>query len=77
MFPIPPRCTASARQTAWRPIHRLFKADIDPARVAAIVSEPVQGEGGFYVAPPFLFPLTIQDDVFDEALGMLEAAILG
>ena len=35
-------------------IERLFKADIDPARVAAIVIEPVQGEGGFYVAPPEL-----------------------
>ena len=35
-------------------IERLFKADIDPARVAAIIIEPVQGEGGFYVAPPEL-----------------------
>jgi len=33
-------------------LHYLFKADIDPQRVAAIVLEPVQGEGGFYVAPP-------------------------
>jgi 4-aminobutyrate aminotransferase/(S)-3-amino-2-methylpropionate transaminase len=32
-------------------INFLFKADIDPARVAAIVIEPVQGEGGFFVAP--------------------------
>jgi 4-aminobutyrate aminotransferase len=32
-------------------IDRLFKADIDPRRVAAIVIEPVQGEGGFYPAP--------------------------
>jgi 4-aminobutyrate aminotransferase/(S)-3-amino-2-methylpropionate transaminase len=32
-------------------INFLFKADIEPARVAAIVIEPVQGEGGFYVAP--------------------------
>ena len=30
---------------------RLFKADIDPGRVAAIIIEPVQGEGGFYPAP--------------------------
>lgn len=30
----------------------LFKNDIEPARVAAIVIEPVQGEGGFYAAPP-------------------------
>ena len=29
----------------------LFKADIEPERVAAIIIEPVQGEGGFHVAP--------------------------
>jgi 4-aminobutyrate aminotransferase len=28
----------------------LFKTDVDPARVAAIIVEPVQGEGGFYEA---------------------------
>ncbi len=32
-------------------ITKLFKADLDPARVAAIIFEPVQGEGGFYPAP--------------------------
>jgi len=32
-------------------IEKLFKADIDPDRVAAIMLEPVQGEGGFYEAP--------------------------
>ena len=32
----------------------LFKADIDPSRVAAIIIEPVQGEGGFHQAPPGL-----------------------
>ncbi|MCX7190685.1 MAG: 4-aminobutyrate--2-oxoglutarate transaminase [Methylotenera sp.] len=35
-------------------IHTLFKSDIDPKRVAAIILEPVQGEGGFYVTPPAL-----------------------
>jgi 4-aminobutyrate aminotransferase/4-aminobutyrate aminotransferase/(S)-3-amino-2-methylpropionate transaminase len=30
---------------------QLFKCDIDPQRVAAIIFEPVQGEGGFNVAP--------------------------
>lgn len=30
---------------------KLFKADLDPGRVAAIIIEPVQGEGGFYQAP--------------------------
>ncbi len=33
-------------------IEILFKADVDPQRVAAIIIEPVQGEGGFYIAPP-------------------------
>jgi len=32
-------------------IQRLFKTDIEPGRVAAIVIEPVQGEGGFNIAP--------------------------
>ena len=32
-------------------LDRLFKADVDPTRVAAIIIEPVQGEGGFYDAP--------------------------
>lgn len=30
----------------------LFRSDISPQQVAAIIYEPVQGEGGFYVAPP-------------------------
>jgi len=33
-------------------LERLFKYDIEPARVAAIIVEPVMGEGGFYIAPP-------------------------
>ncbi|HSN51408.1 MAG TPA: 4-aminobutyrate--2-oxoglutarate transaminase [Woeseiaceae bacterium] len=32
-------------------LHSLFKADIAPTDVAAIIVEPVQGEGGFYPAP--------------------------
>ena len=35
-------------------LEQLFKADVDPARVAAIIIEPVLGEGGFYAAPPEL-----------------------
>ncbi|MBR0346478.1 MAG: aminotransferase class III-fold pyridoxal phosphate-dependent enzyme, partial [Rudaea sp.] len=32
-------------------LETIFQNDVEPARVAAIVIEPVQGEGGFYVAP--------------------------
>jgi 4-aminobutyrate aminotransferase / (S)-3-amino-2-methylpropionate transaminase / 5-aminovalerate transaminase len=32
-------------------IEMLFKVDIEPQRVAAIVIEPIQGEGGFYPVP--------------------------
>ncbi len=33
-------------------LEHLFKFDIEPSRVAAIIIEPVVGEGGFYIAPP-------------------------
>jgi len=36
---------------AMKALDSLFKADVDPKRVAAIIFEPVQGEGGFYQAP--------------------------
>lgn len=36
-------------------INMLFKTDVDPKRVAAIILEPVQGEGGFNPVPTALF----------------------
>ena len=42
----------------------LFKADIDPKRVAAIIVEPVQGEGGFNITPPEL--MTALRKICDE-----------
>ena len=38
-------------EAALHSVELLFKNDIEPERVAAFVLEPVQGEGGFYVAP--------------------------
>jgi len=37
-----------------RALTTLFYGDVEPSRVAAIIVEPVQGEGGFYVVPPAL-----------------------
>ena len=48
-FPQPYHGISEAEAIAG--IERLFAADVDPARVAAIVVEAVQGEGGFNVAP--------------------------
>jgi len=39
-------------QDALDDIAHLFKYDIEASRVAAFIIEPVQGEGGFTVAPP-------------------------
>lgn len=38
-------------EDALSALEQLFYADIEPSRVAAIIVEPVQGEGGFYAAP--------------------------
>ncbi len=37
---------------ALQSLQHIFKSDIEPSQVAAIIVEPVQGEGGFYVLPP-------------------------
>ncbi|WP_022724105.1 4-aminobutyrate--2-oxoglutarate transaminase [Rhodopseudomonas sp. B29] len=41
-------------EDALRCVSFVFKADIDASQVAAIIIEPVQGEGGFHQAPPEL-----------------------
>jgi len=35
-------------------LKHIFKADVDPKKVAAFILEPVQGEGGFHATPPEL-----------------------
>jgi len=49
--PYPVELHGVSTQDSLDAINKLFKADLDPARVAAIIFEPVQGEGGFYPAP--------------------------
>ena len=39
-------------EDSLKAIQQLFKSDIEPTQVAAIILEPIQGEGGFYVVPP-------------------------
>ncbi|MDE2324277.1 MAG: aminotransferase class III-fold pyridoxal phosphate-dependent enzyme, partial [Betaproteobacteria bacterium] len=45
--PFPCHCASLAE--TQKAVQHLFKADIEPSRVAAIIFEPVQGEGGFNV----------------------------
>jgi 4-aminobutyrate aminotransferase/(S)-3-amino-2-methylpropionate transaminase len=52
-FPVE-RCGVTV-DDSLRALSFLFAADIAPSHVAAVVLEPVQGEGGFYPAPPALF----------------------
>jgi len=41
-------------QTSLLVLNHILRADVEPSRVAAIVLEPVQGEGGFHQTPPAL-----------------------
>ena len=45
-------CHCASLDEVKKAVHHLFKADIEPSRVAAIIFEPVQGEGGFNVIQP-------------------------
>jgi len=38
-------------QDSLAALDKLFKADVEPSRIAAMIIEPVQGEGGFYPVP--------------------------
>jgi len=50
--PFPIELHGTSVEQAIEGVERLFKADIDPARTAAVIIEPVQGEGGFYAISP-------------------------
>lgn len=49
--PFPVALHGITAEQSLQALERIFKADVDPSRVAAIIVEPVQGEGGFYEAP--------------------------
>ncbi|MGO8976268.1 MAG: 4-aminobutyrate--2-oxoglutarate transaminase [Steroidobacteraceae bacterium] len=49
--PYPNRLHGIELEQSLQALQFLFKADVEPGRVAAILIEPVQGEGGFYIAP--------------------------
>lgn len=50
--PFPSTLHGVTTADALAAIAALFRNDLEPERTAAIIFEPVQGEGGFYVAPP-------------------------
>lgn len=49
VYHVPFPCHCANLDEVKKAVHHLFKADIEPSRVAAIIFEPVQGEGGFNV----------------------------
>lgn len=50
--PFPVTYHGVSSEDSLQALERLFKYDVEPSRVAAIIIEPVLGEGGFYAAPP-------------------------
>ena len=50
--PFPNELQGVSVKDALKGLEQLFKSDIERERVAAFIIEPVQGEGGFYAAPP-------------------------
>ncbi|WP_454017135.1 4-aminobutyrate--2-oxoglutarate transaminase [Azospirillum sp. Marseille-Q6669] len=49
--PFPNAYRGVSVQDSLKALEQLFKSDVDATRVAAIIVEPVQGEGGFNIAP--------------------------
>ncbi len=49
IYHVPFPCHCADLASVKKAMQHVFKADIEPSRVAAIIFEPVQGEGGFNV----------------------------
>ena len=52
IYHVPFPCHCASLDDTKHAMEQLFKCDIEPSRVAAIVFEPVQGEGGFNPIQP-------------------------
>ncbi|MGA8205155.1 MAG: 4-aminobutyrate--2-oxoglutarate transaminase [Woeseiaceae bacterium] len=50
--PFPVTYHGTRAEDSLAALDSLFRSDVEPSRVAAMIVEPVQGEGGFYPAPP-------------------------
>ncbi len=62
-YPYPYRCpngkgseSHQCDETCYEPIAEAFELHVAPEDVAAVIVEPVQGEGGFVVPPPSFLP---------------------
>ncbi len=49
--PFPTGLAGATTERSLEALQAIFAADVEPERVAAIIIEPIQGEGGFHVAP--------------------------
>lgn len=62
VFPNRDDCPPGVDETVWgreqaeRQLHDIFETTTPPEEVAAIVAEPIQGEGGYVVPPDGFFP---------------------
>ncbi|MFT4192240.1 MAG: 4-aminobutyrate--2-oxoglutarate transaminase [Comamonas sp.] len=54
-LPFPSALHGVTQEQSLKALQQLFKTDVEPTRVAAIIIEPVQGEGGFNPVPPAFF----------------------
>ena len=52
IYHVPFPCHCASLEETKHAIEQLFKCDVEPSRVAAIIFEPVQGEGGFNAIQP-------------------------
>ena len=51
-IPFPVEYHGVSMEDSLAALDKLFKSDIEASRIAAMIVEPVQGEGGFYPVPP-------------------------